>query len=225
MCSHLVRTVNWPVSWGAALIRKMKHRWRSSSWWILLRAESRLGVPPLLYSAHALTRAPQGGTRGAAQYACLPRTSTGSKRVAGEAEMRSVGQFPKGSVPGLRHQWNCDLLSLLHASICSTPHPLPFKSCLSKHFSVSPPALSSSFTPFLFHILWVMYAFIPPNNFIHHPIRVGKLFITCPYRCKTERWEREREKDREWEGGSGKEKKWAEGQQGNRVNEMTLSFH
>lgn len=64
-----------------------------------------------------------------------------------------------------------------------------FQSCLSKHFSVSSPALCS-FSAFPFHILWVMYAFIPPNNFIHHPIRAGKLFISCPYRGKTERWER-----------------------------------
>lgn len=144
------------------------------------------------------------------------------KREAEDAGMGSVGQFPKGSVPGLRHQWNCDLLPLLQASICSTPYPLSFKAAFQNisvslllHFVLLP-------SPFPCHTLSVMYAFIPPNNFIHHPIRGGKPFITCPHRCNTARWERVRKKGK-WEDQGGE--KWAEGRQGNRENEMTLLFH
>lgn len=79
-----------------------------------------------------------------------------------------------------------------------------------------------SFSTFPFHILWVMHAFIPPNNSVHHPIRAGELFISCPYGGKTERWERERKKGN-WV--NKEREKWKEGPQGNRVNKMTLLFH
>lgn len=139
--------------------------------------------------------------------AICPSSSHYSARSLSEAEdtgMRSVGLFPRGSVPGLKHQWNCDLLPLLHActSFC-------FQSLLSKHFSVSTLSLSS---PFPFHTLWVIFAFIPPNNIMHHPIRAGKPFISCPRRFKRERWETERKKGK-WEDRGGQKR--AEGQRGN----------
>lgn len=46
-----------------------------------------------------------------------------------------------------------------------------------------------------------MFAFIPPNNAMHHPIRAGKPFITRPHRRKIERWEWEKEREM---GGSGR---------------------
>ena len=144
--------------------------------------------------------------------------------------MRSVGQFPKGSVPGCRHQWNCDLLPLFHLQ--RSLSSLAFKAAC-QNISASPLQhflLLLLFLPYsIFIPLWVVYTFIPPNNFIHRPIRVGSgggggVFVTRPRRRKTERWGREREKERE--SGRIREKsgeRWDS--QGTERNEMTLSFH
>lgn len=56
-----------------------------------------------------------------------------------------------------------------------------FRRGTSRHFTVSPPVPHSASPPFLFHILWVMHAFIPPNNFTHCPIRVRELLVSCPH--------------------------------------------
>lgn len=98
--------------------------------------EGHLRIPPLLNSTHALTHIPQGGTYSTAQSACLLQTSAWRKRVAEDARMRSGVLFPKGSVPGLKHQWDCDLLPLLHACICSAPHPVSFRTAC-QNISVS----------------------------------------------------------------------------------------
>ena len=142
--------------------------------------------------------------------------------------MRSVGQFPKGSVPGWRHQWNCDLLPLFHLQ--HSLSSLAFKAAC-QNISASPLLhfllLLLLFLPYSISIpLWVMYAFIPPNNFIHLPIRVGgELFVTRPCRCKTERWEREREKERKKAKVGGSGRRVASGGTVREQNEMRWRCH
>lgn len=109
--------------------------------------------------------------------------------IAEHTGLRPLGQFPRGSVPGLWNRCNCDLVPLLHTSICSVPRLLPFKAAC--HNISGSLLLLCSFT--LFSISYPL-SFIPPNNFIHHPIRGGKLFVSCPYRDKAERWESEKGK-------------------------------
>lgn len=83
----------------------------------------------------------------------------------------------------------------MHASV-ALPSP-SLSGLLVKTFLCS--VVSSLFSRSPFRILWVMYAFIQPNKIIHHPMRAGKTFVTCPCSCKGEG-------EKQWNGRNKEER-------------------
>lgn len=153
--------------------------------------------------------------------AICPSSSHYSARSLSEAEdtgMRSVGLFPRGSVPGLKHQWNCDLLPLLHACICGAASPFVFKaSC--QNISLSP----LSHFPLLFHSipseLYLLSSHLITSCIIQS--EQGSHSLVVPADSK-ERDERQRE--RKGNGRIGEDRSEQRDSEGT-VNEMTLTFH
>lgn len=148
--------------------------------------------------------------------AICPSSSHYSARSLSEAEdtgMRSVGLFPRGSVPGLKHQWNCDLLPFYtHA------RPFVFKaSC--QNISLSP----LSHFPLLFHSipseLYLLSSHLITSCIIQS--EQGSRSLVVPADSK-ERDERQRE--RKGNGRIGEDRSEQRDSEGT-VNEMTLTFH
>lgn len=149
------------------------------------------------------------------QSACLSWTSTGSWSEAGEEMMRSVALFLRGTVPGLKYQLNCDLLSLLHESVGCSPHPCSFRGSSQKISSCLCSVFLLFFPCFLNSYPFSRVFIITPNITIYHSIKAQRSFslLVPADAIKSDEGVRQKEK---WEDQRGEKL-------GNMVNKMTMS--